>query len=81
MKISIIKIGNSKGFRLSKTILNKYDIKEEIELILEEDQIILKPVKSTRANWESKYKKMSEENEDEFLIDDVFNDDDFEEWN
>ena len=41
METSIIKIGNSKGLRLSKTILEKYNIKDKVELILEKGQILL----------------------------------------
>lgn len=35
METAIIKIGNSKGLRLSKTILEKYNSKDKVELILE----------------------------------------------
>jgi antitoxin MazE len=81
METPIIKIGNSKGLRLSKTILDKYQIKEKVELILEEDQIILRPIESPRKNWEEKFKEMSKNSDDELLIDDVFEDENFEEWN
>ncbi len=40
MEVSIIKIGNSKGFRLTKSILERYNITDKIELILEKGQII-----------------------------------------
>ena len=43
MELSIVKIGNSKGLRLSKTILEKYDIKDTVEVTLEKDHIVLKP--------------------------------------
>lgn len=33
MELPIINIGNSKGIRLSKTILEKYEIGDKIELI------------------------------------------------
>ena len=33
MEIAIIQIGNSKGIRLSKTLLEKYNIKDKIEII------------------------------------------------
>ncbi|MCE2743836.1 MAG: AbrB/MazE/SpoVT family DNA-binding domain-containing protein, partial [Fluviicola sp.] len=46
MDISIINIGNSRGIRLSKTLLEKYNIKDTVELILEKGYIVLKP-KST----------------------------------
>lgn len=80
MEISIIKIGNSKGLRLSKTILEKYNIKKKVEMILEEGQIILKPIEEPRQNWAKAFKEMSINEDDELLIDDVFEDDNIEEW-
>ena len=81
METAIIKIGNSKGLRLSKTILEKYNIKEKVEIILEIGQIILKPIEVPRKNWEFAFKKMNFENDDELLINDVLKDENFEEWN
>ncbi|TXE21562.1 AbrB/MazE/SpoVT family DNA-binding domain-containing protein [Psychroflexus gondwanensis] len=81
MEVSIIKIGNSKGLRLSKTILEKYHIKDKVELILEKGQIILRPVDTPRKNWEKKFKEMSKNDDDTLLINDVFDEDTFEEWN
>ncbi|MFN4763817.1 AbrB/MazE/SpoVT family DNA-binding domain-containing protein [Gillisia sp. Q332] len=68
MTTPIIRIGNSKGLRLSKTILEKY-------------QIILRPIDSPRKNWEEKFRKMAENEDDQLLMDDVFEDENFEEWN
>ncbi|WP_310379096.1 AbrB/MazE/SpoVT family DNA-binding domain-containing protein [Flavobacterium sp.] len=81
METAIIKIGNSKGLRLSKTILEKYNIKDKVELILETGQIILKPIETPRKNWEIAFKKMNSENDDELLMNDVFNEENFDEWN
>ena len=81
MEASIIKIGNSKGLRLSKTILEKYHIKDKVELILEKGQIILRPIESPRKNWEEKFKEMANNNDDEPLMNDVFEDENFDEWN
>ena len=80
MEASIIKIGNSKGLRLSKTILEKYNIKDKVELILEKGQIVLRPVSKPRSGWEDEFKKIAENNDDQLLIDDVFEDENLEEW-
>lgn len=80
MEASIIKIGNSKGLRLSKTILEKYNIKDKVELILEKGQIVLRPVSKPRSGWEDEFKKMAKNNDDQLLIDDVFEDENLEEW-
>ena len=81
METSIIKIGNSRGLRLSKTILEKYHIKDKVELILEKEQIILRPIESPRKGWEEKFREMANNNDDEPLMNDVFEDENFDEWN
>ena len=79
MELYIINIGNSKGIRLSKTILEKYSISDKIELIFEKGYIILKPTTKPRKNWEQAFSEMHLNGDDELLIDDVFEDENFEE--
>ncbi|CAM4050360.1 AbrB/MazE/SpoVT family DNA-binding domain-containing protein [Flavobacterium weaverense] len=81
METEIIKIGNSKGLRLSKTILDKYNIKDKVEIILEEGQIIIKPIKTPRQNWETTFEKMSKEGDDKMLRNENFEEGNFEEGN
>ncbi len=81
MEISVISIGNSKGIRLPKFILEKYKIQDTLELTLESDQIVLKPVYQARKDWDQSFKLMAENNDDQLLIDDVLGEEDFEEWN
>ena len=81
MELSIINIGNSKGIRLSKTILEKYNIQDKIELILEKGFIVLKPKAEPRKNWEKAFQEMHKNGDDQLLIDDVFDDENIEEWN
>ncbi len=80
MDVPLISIGNSKGIRLSKTILEKYNIQDTIELILEKGFIILKPKTAARKGWENSFKKMYESGDDKPLIADVFEEESFEEW-
>ena len=80
MEVSIIPIGNSKGIRLSKTLLEKYNIKDTVELILEKGYIILKPKANPRKGWEKAFKKMHENQDDKPLMADIFEDENFEEW-
>ena len=80
MEIPIIQIGNSKGFRLSKTLIEKYNIKDKVELILEKGYLILKPISSPRKGWETAFKEMNEKGDDQLLFDDIFENEDLEEW-
>ena len=80
MQISVIDIGNSKGIRLTKNLLEKYDIKDKVELILEKGRIILKPVPKPRQGWEKSFQEMHANGDDRLLIEDIFNDENLEEW-
>ena len=80
MEVSVIKIGNSKGIRLSKTLLDKYNIQDTVEVILEKGQIVIKPLSRPRKGWEKAFKKMAENGDDRLLIKDVFDDENLEEW-
>ena len=80
MDISVIPIGNSKGIRLTKTLLEKYNIKDTVELILEKGYIIIKPKSSPRQGWEKAFKKMHAKGDDKSLMPDFFEDENKEEW-
>ena len=80
MNAKIVQIGNSKGLRLSKTLIEKYEIKDKVELVLLDDGILLKPIANPREGWDEQFKAMSEQQDDQLLIDDVFSDEDLEEW-
>lgn len=80
METSIIKIGNSKGLRLSKTILEKYNIKDKVEIILEKGHIILRPVDSPRKGWDKAFRKMHQSGDDKPLMNDLFEEESFDEW-
>ena len=72
MQVSVIQVGNSKGIRLSKTLLDKYQITDKVELVLENDYIVLKSVAEPRKNWEEAFAEMHRNGDDKLLIDSVF---------
>ena len=71
MIINLVKIGNSKGIRIPKTILEQCEIESEVDLEIEGKNIILKPInKEPRQNWHNSFKRMHKNNDDNLLIDD-----------
>lgn len=78
MLVSVIQVGNSKGIRLSKTLLEKYHITDKVELVLEHDHIVLKPVAKARENWEEAFAEMHRNGDDILLIESVFEDENWE---
>jgi antitoxin MazE len=78
MRIPIVPIGNSKGIRFSKTLIEKYNLKDTVEIILDEEYIIIKPVINPRNNWEKAFKEMHENGDDKLIIEDIFEDENIE---
>ena len=80
MNLSVVQIGNSRGIRLSKTILEKYNIRDTVELILGKGYIIIKPKSIPRKGWDKAFKKMHDNGDDRALMADFFEDESIDEW-
>jgi len=50
-------------------------------MILENDHIVLRPLKEPRKGWSEAFQEMHASGDDQLLIDDVFDDENFDEWN
>lgn len=82
MRARVIKIGNSQGLRIPKPILEQTGIIDDVEIEVEKNQIILRPVKNAREDWDRAFKMMGEKGDDEPLIDEkeISHSWDGEEW-
>ncbi len=69
MKTKVVQIGNSKGIRIPKKVLEELGGAEEVYMEANGGKIIISPVKEVRSDWASKFKKMAT-NKDDLLIDD-----------
>jgi len=58
IKVKIIRIGNSKGIRLSKSLIEQYNMKDEVLLEAKKDSIVIRPVENPRAGWEKSFEEM-----------------------
>ena len=74
MELKIVKLGNSKGIRIPKSILLEYEIEDSVELELKESHLEIRPVKKPREDWSQHFENMVADPEEELLIPDVFED-------
>lgn len=51
MKLKLIKIGNSFGIRLPKTVIQECHFDKELELTVKKPNLILSPILKKRSNW------------------------------
>ena len=47
-KTRIVKIGNSNGIRIPKLVLDQLGLGEEVELVVEEHQLAIRPIRRPR---------------------------------
>lgn len=80
MKASIIKIGNSQGVRIPKPILDQCGFGKEVELEVINQELIVKAPRIPRKNWETFFKKMSENKDDRFLDSSISTEWENEDW-
>ena len=79
MKASIIKIGNSHGIRIPKPILDQCGFKTEVEMVIKNQELIIKSPQSPRKNWSKSFQKMAQ-NGDDTLLDPIETVWENEEW-
>jgi antitoxin MazE len=80
MQVSVVRIGNSRGIRLNKTLLDHYQITDRVELIPQEGYLVIKPVDEPRTGWAEAFQRMSTAGDDELLLPDFFDDESLDEW-
>ena len=80
MVVPVVPIGNSRGIRFPKFILDKFSIKDKVDMEFTENGILITPVQeSPRSGWVDAFCKMHENNEDK--LEDIPDSGDFEwEW-
>jgi len=80
MEVSVVKIGNSRGIRFSKTIIERYNIRDTVEMILDKEHIIIKPLSRPRKGWDKAFIEMHANGDDKLLMPDIFEEENLEEW-
>lgn len=71
MKLRLVAIGNSRGLRIPKAVLDQCRLENEVELEIKSGRLVIKPVKrAPRKGWDEAFRKMRSEGEDGQLIDD-----------
>jgi len=63
----IIKIGNSQGVRIPKLLLDQIGLDGEVELAVQEDQLVIRPIRRPRYGWDEQFRMMAERGDDRLL--------------
>ena len=63
----IVKIGNSQGIRIPKPLLEQVGLSGTVQLEVEADCLILRPIRTPRQGWEAQFQRMAESGDDALL--------------
>lgn len=83
MILKLVQIGNSKGVRFPKNIIEKYKFSKELDVIETEEGLMIKPSAVLRGDWDAQFKTALAEssNNEEFTeLVAISNDFDSLEW-
>ncbi|MCC5789139.1 MAG: AbrB/MazE/SpoVT family DNA-binding domain-containing protein [Opitutales bacterium] len=64
MKTSLIRIGNSRGIRLPKPLIEQCGFGDEVDLEVKGQQLVIRPLECTRSGWEEAFAEMAKHGDD-----------------
>jgi antitoxin MazE len=67
MKVSVVQIGNSRGVRIPKAVLEQVGLRDEAEMEVRGSELIIRSANHPRAGWEAAFAKMAERGDDALL--------------
>ena len=67
VKARIVKIGNSQGIRIPKAWLEQLNFGEEVELVVQPDQLVIRSPHQPRQDWEQHFAAMAAEKDDRLV--------------
>jgi antitoxin MazE len=67
MKASIIQIGNSRGIRIPKPIFEQCGFEDEVDLVIQNHELVIRPAHQPREGWATAFKSMANHGDDKLL--------------
>ena len=81
MKARLVRIGNSRGVRLPKPLIEEAGLTEDVELQVQEGKIVISRVSHVRERWAQAAEKLATREEDQLIDEPTATRFDTEEWN
>ena len=71
MRTELVRIGNSRGIRIPKPIIEQCGFAEKVDLRVENHRLIVSPQRAPRQGWEETFRAVGPSAEDELLLEGV----------
>ena len=80
MKTRLVRIGNSRGIRIPKPMLEEAGLEDEVEIEVSPDGLRITPTRAVREGWEAAAAQLAERGEGGLLDPETLTDFDEAEW-
>ena len=80
MRTSIIRIGNSRGIRIPKPLLDQVGLQGTVQLRAEKGRLVILPDRAARQGWAEAFASAAGRESDRALLGGITNDFDRDEW-
>jgi len=81
MRTELVRIGNSRGIRIPKPIIEQCGLGETVEVRVENDCLIISPERRPRRGWDDAFRAAGHSADDELMLETTEpNEFDLKEW-
>ena len=67
MKANVVRIGNSRGIRIPRAVLEQCRFGSTVELEVHQGQLVVRPADKPRSGWEEAFRLIAEKGDDVLL--------------
>lgn len=71
VRAKLVRIGNSRGIRIPKVVVEQAGLKETVELEVRKGQLLVRSARRAREGWEKQFRAMAEQGDDAPIWDDA----------
>ena len=68
MKTELVRIGNSRGIRIPKPLIEQCGLEGTVDLSVENDRLVISPGRRLRQGWAEAFAKAGSPENDELLL-------------
>ncbi|MHC4135322.1 MAG: AbrB/MazE/SpoVT family DNA-binding domain-containing protein [Planctomycetota bacterium] len=67
MRVRLVRIGNSRGIRIPKGLLDQLGLEGDVDLELRDGRLVISPVRSAREGWDKAFAAMAARGDDQLV--------------
>ena len=80
VRTRLIRIGNSRGIRIPKPLLEQVGLRDTVQIRAEKGRLVVQPEKELRHGWAEAFRRMANSGDDRLILDNPTNAFDTKEW-